>query len=44
MAEYTASVIHQTLIVRSTISASQALGVPRDNLSVKDTTKFLPER
>lgn len=42
-AEYTVSVIHQTLNIRSTILASQALGVPRDNISLKETVKFLPQ-
>ena len=42
LADCTVNVIHQTLIVRAVALASQALNVPRDNLSLKNTTKFLP--
>ena len=42
MADHIVDLIHQTLIVQSTILASQALGVPRNKLSFKDATKFLP--
>lgn len=41
MAEYTMNIIHKTLIIRSTILASQALGMLTYNLSFKNTTKFL---
>ena len=42
LADYTVNVIHQTVIVRAVASASQALNVLRENLSLKNTTKFLP--